>query len=264
VSISGQTISKEEYLHDPVLINNFITSKIAKLSDNIVRVKKASDGSWYLNGYFCDSYKDLLVKCASIGMNVEIAASSLVKIPANSSKQFYLIPPRNIVKLSSIFGPDQGMPPGMPPEGMAPPGAMPPGMPPEGMAPPGAMPPGMPPPGAMPPGMPPQANQAMQAASQLNDKDIFNASAVASMLGLNPLNEAVAEELPNIEKSLDSISRILLTVQMRESELIQQLGSKEYSDLESNLRRVLTGIGSIILTINKQKNMTSLPEGIEA
>jgi hypothetical protein len=159
--------------------------------------------------------------------------------------------------------PPQGMPPdqmgGMPPQGMPPDqmGGMPPqGMPPDQMG-------GMPPQG-MPgqPGMAPQAQQTMEAASNLNDESIFNASAAASLLQYNPLNEAVAQELPNIEKALDSTARILVSVQMREAELAQQIGQDAYNELEGNLRKVLGGLGDIILSLHKQKSMTSLPEGI--
>jgi hypothetical protein len=152
--------------------------------------------------------------------------------------------------------PQQGMPPdqmgGMPQQGMPPDqmGGMPQqGMPPDQMA-------------AQQQAVGQAGDQAMQGAANINDEELFNASAIATLIGLNPLNEAVAEELPSVEKALDSVARILLTVQVRESDLTQQLGSKEYSDLEANLKRVLVGIGSILLTINKQKNMTSLPEGI--
>jgi hypothetical protein len=122
---------------------------------------------------------------------------------------------------------------------------------------------GMPPQG-MPgqPGMAPQAQQTMEAASNLNDESIFNASAAASLLQYNPLNEAVAQELPNIEKALDSTARILVSVQMREAELAQQIGQDAYNELEGNLRKVLGGLGDIILSLHKQKSMTSLPEGI--
>jgi hypothetical protein len=275
VSVSG-SLQESDYITDADQLRTTVTEKISSLASKEVRVKRSSDGSWVFNGSYCDDKTSLLKKMGSANINVEVANSSIAKIPYNSSKLFRSFTPVNLTKLSSIFGPDpqppQGMPPeqgGMPPQGMPPEqGGMPPqGMPPEqGGMPPQGMPPeqgGMPPQG-MPgqPGMAPQAQQTMEAASNLNDENIFNASAAASLLQYNPLNEAVAQELPNIEKALDSTARILVSVQMREAELAQQIGQDAYNELEGNLRKVLGGLGDIILSLHKQKSMTSLPEGI--
>ncbi len=292
VSVSGK-LNESDYITDPDQLRTTVTEKISSLASKQVRIKRSSDGSWVFNGSYCEDKAQLLKKLGSANINVEVANSSIAKIAPNSSKLFKSFSPYNLTKLSSIFGPDaaqpqQGMPPeqgGMPPQGMPPeqggmpPQGMPPaqmgGMPPQGMPPDqmGGMPPqGMPPdqmggmpPQGMPPeqgGMPPQTQQTMEAASNLNDESIFNASAAASLLQYNPLNEAVAQELPNIEKALDSTARILVSVQMREAELAQQIGQDAYNELEGNLRKVLGGLGDIILSLHKQKSMTSLPEGI--
>jgi len=289
ISTSG-TLSEQDYIVDPDVLRNTAMQKVSSLSENTVRVKRSSDGSWAINGQYCSDKVDALRKLASSGINVEIASQSISSINRNSSRVYNLINPTRIHKLASIFGPEQpaasqGMPPqagGMPPDmmgGMPPQaGGMPPdmmgGMPPQagGMPPDmmGGMPPqagGMPPDmmGGMPPqagGMPPQTTQTMEAAANLNDQDLFNASAAASLLQYNPLNEAVAGEMPNIEKALDSAARILVSVQMREAELSQQIGPQAFNELESNLRKVLGGLGDIILSLHKQKNMSALPEGI--
>jgi hypothetical protein len=248
ISVSGQ-LDSSEYIADPDVLRNTVMEKISSLARTSIRVKRSSDGSWAVNGDYFDDRKSALAKIASMGINAKLADSSMSKVRANSSKVFHSIPISNLTKLSSIFGPDPAppaappAPAGMPPEQM---GGMPPqGMPPEQMG-----------------GMPPQAQQTMQAAANVNDESIFNASAAASLLQYNPLNEAVAQELPNIEKALDSTARILVSVQMREAELVSQIGQDSYNELESNLRKVLGGLGDIILTLHKQKSMTSLPEGI--
>ena len=238
VSVSG-SMDNSDYITNPDTLRTVINGKIDKIASQLVRVKKSSDGSWAVNGQYCDSNEELLSKLGSLNVNIEVAQDSIKSIKANSSKLFRSFKPSNLVKLSSIFGPDAA-PQGMPPEQMG-------GMPPQGMA---------------GPGMPQQAQNTMQAAADLNDESIFNASAAASLLQYNPLNEAVAQELPNIEKALDSTARVLVSVQMREAELVSQIGQDAYTELESNLRKVLGGLGDIILTLHKQKSMTSLPEGI--
>ncbi len=258
ISTQGSELVQSDYIVDPTVLNNYIMGRVVKLSHDTLVVKRASDDSWYLNGKYCEGLPELLTKAASLGANVEILHGSVTSISPNSRRSYHLVSPRNIVKLSSIFGPSQ--PQGMPPDQMG-------GMPQQGMPPDqiGGMPQqGMPPDqmGGMQQQVGQAGDQAMQGAANVADEELFNASAIATLIGLNPLNEAVAEELPSVEKALDSVARILLTVQVREADLTQQLGGKEYSDLEANLKRVLIGIGSILLTINKQKNMTSLPEGL--
>jgi len=142
-----------------------------------------------------------------------------------------------------------GMPPGMPPEaGMG----MPPGMPPEaGMG----MPPGMPPEAGM--GMPPEINpQFMGAAAGLDSQEVFDAASVAALLKAPELTEIAANYMPAIEKALDNVGRILLSVQMNEGVLTERMGIGEYTKLEANLKQVLTGLGSLIMGLNEQMTAT--------
>ncbi len=270
VSVSGSVLRESDFITTATDLNNFIMGRVTKLSSHTVRIKKASDNTWAFNGVFCDSQKELLVKAASFGINIDVLQDTLSQLPLNSSKSYNIIPASRMHKLGSIFGPDPAPPQGMPPDQM---GGMPPqGMPPDQMGgmPPQGMPPdqmgGMPPDqmGGMPPqGMPPQADQAMQSAAALNDEGLINSSSIAALAGIGGLSDAIAEELPAVENSLDSVAKMLLTIQIREAELVSQLGAKEYSELESNLKKVLSGLGSVLLSVNKQKNMTSLPEGID-
>jgi hypothetical protein len=168
-----------------------------------------------------------------------------------------------------------GMPPGgMPPGGM-PPGGMPPemagGMPPEmaGGMPPGGMPPEMAggmPPGGMPPemaggmpteqpmsaeGMAGEAGPMMDQAAMLQDPEAFEATAIGSMATDADLRESVSTYLPNLEKALDNLGRILLALWMRESELRAELGESDFNDLEKRLQSVFTNMGGLILRINQ-------------
>ena len=237
VSVSGK-IDSSEYITDPDVLRNTAMEKVSSLAETTIRVKRSSDGTWAINGSYCENKVDALRKLGSAGVNVEIANQSLSSINRNSSKVYHLFHPAKLTKLSSIFGPEAAPSTG--------------GMPPDMM-------------GGMPPqagGMPPQTTQTMEAAANLNDPELFNASAAASLLQYNPLNEAVAGEMPNIEKALDSAARILVSVQMREAELSEQIGPQAFNELESNLRKVLGGLGDIILSLHKQKNMSALPEGM--
>jgi len=110
--------------------------------------------------------------------------------------------------------------------------------------------------------MPQETAMPMEAAAGLGDKGMFDAATLGALTQMNPLNEAISNELPNVEKALDSVARILVSVQMRSNELVSQLGPDDYSELEDNLRTTLSGLGSIILSVHKQRNLQSLPESL--
>ena len=110
--------------------------------------------------------------------------------------------------------------------------------------------------------MPTEGPQTMEAAAGLGDQAIFDSAATAQLISANPFNEAVANELPTVEKAMDSVARILVSIQLREAQLMEQLGPDEYTALEENLRKVLGGLGDIILSVHSQKRMSALPEGV--
>jgi len=163
-----------------------------------------------------------------------------------------------------------GMPAGPPGEvpQEPPPGAeggMPPemagGMPPE-MA--GGMPPEMA--GGMPPemasGMPIEGPQSaemmaqqggpmMEEAAQLQDPEAFEATAIGAMASDADLREAAGEYMPTLEKALDSLGRILMTLWMRENELREEVGEADFSNLEKRLQSVFDNLGGLVLRINQ-------------
>jgi hypothetical protein len=139
-----------------------------------------------------------------------------------------------------------------------------PGGDPNAMMPPPPMPGGdpnamVPPP---PQQMPTETVNTMEAAAQTGDPSLFNSAAIGSLVQSNPLNEAIAPELPNVEKAMDSVAKILVSLQLREADLSRQMGQDDFFNLESNLRKVLGGLGDIVLSVHSQKRMNSLPEGM--
>lgn len=256
ISLKVSKVDKLSHLVSDVdQLSSIVTKKLDDVSEGSLKVAyNRSAGYWTCNGAVYESPSDLLKKVGSLGVNVDAMRKSLDTVyNSRYAKEYTLVHPANLSKLGSIFGPEpQGPPPGaMPPP--PPPGAMPP--------PPGAMP-SPPPPGAMPPGaMPPEGPQMMEAAAGLGDQGLFDSAATAQLIAANPFNEAVANELPTVEKAIDSVARILVAIQLREAELIEQLGPEEYATLEQNLRKVLGGLGDIVLSVHSQKRMNALPEG---
>lgn len=177
----------------------------------------------------------------------------------------------------------QGAPPMPPPGAGAPQGAPPPGgAAPQGAAPPqgGAMPSpapeatgggmaaaGMSP--GMEGGMPPtgatmntespsameiqqQVNpQFLEGAAGMNDTGTFDAAAIASMAQSPSFRDMVVDYVPTLERALDNLGRVLLTMWMQEGDLKKQLGDEDYTDTEDNLRVVFEGLGKLILQMNR-------------
>ena len=186
------------------------------------------------------------------------------------------------------------VPPGMPPGGPFPPAANDPsmmgGMPPSGGAPGmdpsmgGAMPPGgdlsmM---GGMPPGMqqpqqPPQAMmppdgpnamalpqevnpQFLDQAAQLHSADMFDAAAVATLAQSPALHGVVAQYLPNLEKTVDNLARVRLTLWMQEADLKPQIGEQTFADLDENLQSTFKGLGDLVLRLSRGVQAVREPE----
>ena len=93
--------------------------------------------------------------------------------------------------------------------------------------------------------------QFLEQAGQLGDTHAFDAAAIASMAQTPSFRTMVVEYVPTLERALDNLGRVLLTVWIQESDLKAQIGDEEFSDLEDNLRAVFEGLGALVLQINR-------------
>jgi hypothetical protein len=97
--------------------------------------------------------------------------------------------------------------------------------------------------------------QFLEQAAKLDDTGAFDAAAIASMAQSPSFQNMVTDYVPTLERALDNLGRILLTMWMQESELKQQIGEEQYVDMEDNIRAVFEGLGDLILTMNKNAIM---------
>lgn len=140
-----------------------------------------------------------------------------------------------------------GMPPGGDPSMMG--GAMPPGGGMPGMGMPGAM---MPPDGPNGMSLQQEVNpQFLDQAAQLHSADMFDAAAVATLASSPELHSVVAQNLPNLEKAVDNLARVLLTLRMQEYELKPQIGETTFTGLEENLQSTFKGMGDLVLRLSR-------------
>jgi hypothetical protein len=65
------------------------------------------------------------------------------------------------------------------------------------------------------------------------------------------LRDIVSTYIPNLEKALDNIGRIQLTLWMREAETKSAIGNDAFVLLEDKLRNVFKNLGEIVLQVNR-------------
>lgn len=91
----------------------------------------------------------------------------------------------------------------------------------------------------------------MQQASGLADPSMFDASAVGSLAEHGSLKELTVSYMPVLEKSVDHLGRILLTLWVKTSDLRTDMGEETYTALEEKLRSLFKGMGDLVLRVSR-------------
>lgn len=101
--------------------------------------------------------------------------------------------------------------------------------------------------------------QFLNGAAQLPGGDMFDAAAVASLAQSPAIKELVSQYLPNLEKAVDNLGRVLLSVEMQEPDLKEEIGEASFTDLEENLRSTLRGLGDLVLHLSQSAHIVGSP-----
>ncbi len=110
----------------------------------------------------------------------------------------------------------------------------------------------MPPDGPNAMSLPQEVNpQFLDQAAALHSADMFDAAAVATLAQSPALHGVVAQYLPNLEKSIDNLARVLLTLWMQEPELKPQIGEQTFSGLEEAMQTTFKGMGELVLRLSR-------------
>jgi hypothetical protein len=91
----------------------------------------------------------------------------------------------------------------------------------------------------------------LDQAAQLHSADMFDAAAVATLAQSPALHGVVGQYLPNLEKAVDNLARVMLTLWMQESDLKPQIGEQTFSGLEENLQSTFKGLGDLVLRLSR-------------
>ena len=93
--------------------------------------------------------------------------------------------------------------------------------------------------------------QFLEQAGQLQSDDIFDAAAVSSLAQSPAIKELVAQYVPNLEKALDNLGRVILSLWMQEPDLKEDVGDAAFADLEDNLRTTFKNLGDLVLKLSQ-------------
>ena len=96
-----------------------------------------------------------------------------------------------------------------------------------------------------------QINPAMvDQAAAFQDQGMFDTAAIAMLAAAPVLQDIVASYVPNMEKAVDNLGRVLLTLWMKEKETREALGDDEFISLEDKLRTVFKNMGDVVLDLS--------------
>jgi hypothetical protein len=93
--------------------------------------------------------------------------------------------------------------------------------------------------------------QFLEQAAALASGDVFDAAALSSLAQSPAVKELVGQYLPNLEKALDNLGRVLLTLWMQEPTLKGEVGEAAFADLEDKLQSTFKNLGDLVLKLSQ-------------
>lgn len=101
--------------------------------------------------------------------------------------------------------------------------------------------------------------QFMDQAAALDDEGVFDAAALASLAQSPSVRDLVHAYIPNLERALDNLGRVLLTLYLDESHIKDSIGTESFLGLEDNIRSTFKGLGDLLLKINQSAGLMRAP-----
>jgi len=90
-----------------------------------------------------------------------------------------------------------------------------------------------------------------EQADALDNARVFDTAAIGMLANTPLVQEMVSNYVPNLERAVDNLGRILLSMWSKETEVKEAVGDENYATLEDKTRTVFKGLGDVILTLNK-------------
>lgn len=89
----------------------------------------------------------------------------------------------------------------------------------------------------------------LEQAAQLHSVDMFDAAAVAMLAQSPELYQVARQYVPNLEKALDNLARVMLTLWMQEGVLKERVGEETFDQLEQSLSSTFKNLGALVLRL---------------
>lgn len=97
-------------------------------------------------------------------------------------------------------------------------------------------------------------------AAGLNDANIFDAVAVASLARTKQIGETIQNYLPALDRALDNLGRIVLLFYVKENEIREAIGNEKYTESEQKLRDTFKGLGESLLDVGQYADQLGKPQ----
>lgn len=97
----------------------------------------------------------------------------------------------------------------------------------------------------------------LNMAGELDQADVFDAAAIASLAQNKNIRSVVQSHLPRAEETLDNLGRMKLLFDLREGKIKSSLGNETYNDLAQTLRDVFGQLGDLLLKLNQNSDQLS-------
>lgn len=101
--------------------------------------------------------------------------------------------------------------------------------------------------------------QFLEMAGQLEDAQVFDAAALASLAKQKQLRGPMLSYTTNLEKALDNLGRLLVLLDLREADLKESVGNDAYTSTEQVVRDTFRGLGEVILNTNQLTDQVGTP-----
>lgn len=104
----------------------------------------------------------------------------------------------------------------------------------------------------------PMAMQAAQQAGQMNQKEVFDASLIASLLKTVRKDSLVDRYTGDLMKALDRLGRILFMFYWHNDDFMQRYGKADMPELEDTVRNAFEILGDLLLFLT-EKDVNPMP-----
>jgi len=101
--------------------------------------------------------------------------------------------------------------------------------------------------------------ELIDQAEGLQDEGVFDTAAISMMAAAPVLQDVVSTYVPNMEKCLDNVGRVLLTLWMTEGDTKKSIGDEAFVVLEDKLRTVFKSLGDVVINLS-QNAVSTLPD----